>query len=95
MKLVQSNFHKSFKLNGCVFTSIDEILEYSKDVSDEIYLFLKSWFSLDKTITVQTSGSTGIPKPICCKFSNSNGFFFQFEGAYISFVMFTTAIYCW
>ncbi|WP_339661475.1 AMP-binding protein [uncultured Polaribacter sp.] len=67
MKLVQSNFHKSFKLNGCVFTSIDEILEYSKDVSDEIYLFLKSWFSLDKTITVQTSGSTGIPKPILLK----------------------------
>tara|TARA_R110001592_G_scaffold8511_6_gene46439 strand:+ start:1723 stop:2814 length:1092 start_codon:yes stop_codon:yes gene_type:complete len=64
MKSEQIKFHKSFQLNGCSFTSVDEILAYTSDFSDEIYHFLESWFSSDKTITVQTSGSTGVPKSI-------------------------------
>jgi O-succinylbenzoic acid--CoA ligase len=64
MKSEQTKFHKSFQLNGCSFTSVDEILSHTKDFSDEIHHFLESWFSSDKNITVQTSGSTGAPKSI-------------------------------
>ncbi|MFY9242377.1 MAG: AMP-binding protein [Polaribacter sp.] len=64
MKLEPSNFHKNFQLNGCSFSSSDEILEYSKTISEEIYTFLEAWFSDDKTLLVKTSGSTGKPKPI-------------------------------
>ena len=60
MKLV----HNSFQLNGKSFSSSDEILAYSKIISDEHYKFLQDWFSDDKTITVKTSGSTGKPKTI-------------------------------
>lgn len=67
MKLEQNKFHKSFKLNGLSFSSVDEILRYSKEFSEEIHQFLKSWFSVDKNIIVQTSGSTGTPKPILLK----------------------------
>lgn len=63
MKLV----HKSFQLNSKSFSSVDEILEYSKSISTEIHVFLLDWFSDEKTITVQTSGSTGIPKSIQLK----------------------------
>ena len=45
MKLEQIKFHKSFQLNGCSFTSVDEILSHTKGFSDEIYHFLESWFS--------------------------------------------------
>ena len=64
MKSEQTKFHKSFQLNGCSFTSVDEILSHTKDFSDEIHHFLESWFSSDKNITVHTSGSTGAPKSI-------------------------------
>jgi O-succinylbenzoic acid--CoA ligase len=67
MKLNQTKFHKSFQLNGYSFASVDEILEYTSGFSDEIYQFLESWFSSDKSISVQTSGSTGAPKPILLK----------------------------
>lgn len=67
MNLEQNKFHKDFKLNGFSFTSVDEILMYTKSFSDEIYSFLESWFSSDESITVQTSGSTGRPKPILLK----------------------------
>jgi len=67
MKSEQIKFHKSFQLNGCSFTSVDEILTYTKVFSDEIHQFLKSWFSEDKTISVQTSGSTGKSKSILLK----------------------------
>jgi O-succinylbenzoic acid--CoA ligase len=64
MKPEQIKFHKSFQLNGRSFTSVDEVLSYTRSFSDEIHHFLESWFSYDKTITVQTSGSTGAPKSI-------------------------------
>lgn len=67
MNLVQNKFHKSFKLNGVSFISVDEVLSYSKSFSDEMYQFLENWFSADESITVQTSGSTGTPKSILLK----------------------------
>jgi O-succinylbenzoic acid--CoA ligase len=67
MKLEHNNFHKGFQLNGCSFSSIDEILEHAKGFSDEIHHFLKDWFSVDESISVKTSGSTGIPKSILLK----------------------------
>lgn len=63
MKLV----HKNFQLNSKSFSSVDEILEYSKSISTEIHGFFLDWFSDEKTIIVQTSGSTGIPKSIQLK----------------------------
>ncbi|WP_367181500.1 AMP-binding protein [uncultured Polaribacter sp.] len=61
---MQNNLHKDFKLNGFSFTSVDEILSYSKDFSEEIYQFLQDWFSKKEYVIVQTSGSTGTPKDI-------------------------------
>jgi O-succinylbenzoic acid--CoA ligase len=67
MSLVRTNFHENFQLNGNSFASVDELLIYTSSFSDEIYQFLQSWFSVDESITVQTSGSTGIPKSILLK----------------------------
>jgi O-succinylbenzoic acid--CoA ligase len=67
MILVQTKFHHSFQLNGCSFASVDELLFYTCDFSNEIHQFLQSWFSVEENITVQTSGSTGTPKSILLK----------------------------
>lgn len=67
MILEQNKFHKSFKLNGTSFGSVDKILEFSKGFSDEINQFLEQWFSKEISISVQTSGSTGKPKTIQLK----------------------------
>lgn len=57
--------HKDFKLNGFSFVEKENLLEYSESLSKEIYQFFLEWFSSDnETITVNTSGSTGVPKPI-------------------------------
>ena len=63
----QNKFHKSFKLNGSAFTSVDELLKFSNHISVDIFQFLKNWFANDKNITVKTSGSTGAPKSIQLK----------------------------
>ncbi|PWG05269.1 AMP-binding protein [Polaribacter aquimarinus] len=65
--MVQNKFHKSFRLNNQSFSSIDEIVAFTKSFSQDIYHFLESWFSTSDFITVQTSGSTGIPKSISLK----------------------------
>ena len=67
MILVQTKFHHSFQLNGCSFASVDELLFYTCDFSNEIHQFLQRWFSVEESITVQTSGSTGTPKSILLK----------------------------
>ncbi|MBU3013035.1 AMP-binding protein [Polaribacter vadi] len=67
MKLEQNKFHKNFKLNGVSFSSVDEILSFSKSISVDIHLFLQNWFSNEIAITVKTSGSTGTPKSIQLK----------------------------
>jgi O-succinylbenzoic acid--CoA ligase len=65
--LEQNKIHSNFKFNGHSFISVDELLAYTKYFSVEIHQFFESWFSVDKTIIVQTSGSTGSPKPIALK----------------------------
>ncbi|ARV13696.1 AMP-binding protein [Polaribacter sp. SA4-12] len=60
----QNRFHRNFKLNSKSFTSVDELLVYAHNFSDEIYQFLEIWFSQEDFIYVKTSGSTGIPKEI-------------------------------
>ena len=57
-------FHKDFKLNNNSFQNNDDLLSYAKNLSTEIYSFLKNWFSSDSFLNVQTSGSTEKPKQI-------------------------------
>ena len=61
------NFHKSFQLNGRAFATSNEIIDFSNEISLEISLFLKNWFSENPSIDVNTSGSTGAPKTITIK----------------------------
>ena len=61
------NVHPNFRLNGKLFTSIDVLLEFSKDISSEVHLFLIDWFNDQDFITVKTSGSTGVAKSIQLK----------------------------
>ncbi len=58
------NFHKDFRLNGRQFSSDKEIIAYCKENIPEIIPFLTEWFSNDRELIVQTSGSTGMPKKI-------------------------------
>lgn len=58
------SFHKDFTLNNHSFSSVNDLLSYTKHFHKEIYLFLKEWFSTADVIVVQTSGSTGTPKSI-------------------------------
>jgi O-succinylbenzoic acid--CoA ligase len=62
-----SQFHIDFKLNGNSFSSVDELLDYSKVLTDVSHEFLKDWFSESVFIEVKTSGSTGKPKWIQLK----------------------------
>jgi O-succinylbenzoic acid--CoA ligase len=60
-------FHKDFRLNECSFQTVDDVLIFSKGVSTDVHLFLKSWFDTSDFIKVHTSGSTGKPKEIFLK----------------------------
>jgi len=57
-------FHKNFKLQGTSFKSVEELIDFSSQVSIEVQLFLKEWFNNNLFIEVKTSGSTGKPKLI-------------------------------
>jgi O-succinylbenzoic acid--CoA ligase len=57
-------FHKDFKLQGESFNSIEELIDFSKSISDEIHHFLVDWFNDKSFVVVKTSGSTGAPKNI-------------------------------
>ncbi len=59
--------HKYFKLNGKSFSSERELLNYSKELSNSVYNFLKEWFLNCDFVEVKTSGSTGVPKIIRLK----------------------------
>ncbi|PQJ74225.1 AMP-binding protein [Polaribacter gangjinensis] len=61
---MENKFHKHFQFNGKSFDTVNEILEFTSNISTEIHTFLQDWFSNRLTITVQTSGSTGTPKSI-------------------------------
>ncbi|AUC86535.1 O-succinylbenzoic acid--CoA ligase [Polaribacter sp. ALD11] len=58
------NFHKDFKLNEVSFATVDELLVYTANFSEDVQHFLGDWFSEKEFVVVQTSGSTGIPKLI-------------------------------
>lgn len=60
-----NSIHKDFRLNGFSFTNEEKLVAYSKSLSREIHYFFTDWFNSNTaTVTVTTSGSTGIPKPI-------------------------------
>ncbi len=59
--------HTAFKLNGESFKNNNDILKFIKNTYPDIAMFLMQWFDDSEFITVQTSGSTGSPKPINLK----------------------------
>lgn len=85
--------HKDFQLNGCSFSSSDEILKYSKNRYPEIALFLQEWFSVSSTINVKTSGSTGKPKKILLE-KNKMIHSALATGEYFNLKEKTTAVLC-
>ncbi|CAM1364978.1 O-succinylbenzoic acid--CoA ligase [Tenacibaculum litopenaei] len=56
--------HSDFSWNDCQFSSLNQLLEYAEQSDTEVAGFLKQWFDTTPTLTVRTSGSTGVPKPI-------------------------------
>lgn len=60
-------FNQNFKINGTSFSSVEDLLEYSKTESIATQQFLHEWFSDKKFVEVKTSGSTGKPKSIQLK----------------------------
>jgi len=64
---MRNQFHENFKLNGVSFSSEEELVAFSRTISNSIANFLSDWFHQKEFVTVQTSGSTGKPKPIQLK----------------------------
>ncbi|MDO6743742.1 AMP-binding protein [Tenacibaculum soleae] len=64
---MKNQFHKNFKLNGVSFSSEEELIVFSRAISNSIANFLSDWFHQKDFVTVQTSGSTGKPKSIQLK----------------------------
>ncbi|MCL7752952.1 AMP-binding protein [Polaribacter sp. Z022] len=86
-------FHTDFKLNGVSFSSVEELLNYTSGFSEEIYDFLKNWFSKEDYILVNTSGSTGKPKEIkILKKQMINSAFAT--GSYFKLLENTTSLLC-
>ncbi|WP_299523199.1 AMP-binding protein [uncultured Lutibacter sp.] len=59
-----SSFHINFKLQGRSFSSKEELIDFSFEISSEVQIFLKQWFNEENFVQVKTSGSTGKPKLI-------------------------------
>lgn len=59
-----NTFHSAFKLQGKSFISIEELINFSKEISAEVCDFLRNWFDENSFVEVKTSGSTGNPKII-------------------------------
>ncbi len=57
-----SIFHPSFSISGKSFSSVKDLIRSIEDQSQA--KFLKQWFDSSPTVTVQTSGSTGVPQEI-------------------------------
>lgn len=56
--------HPDFQLNNFVFSTPNSLLDFLQNNFEEDAVFLEKWFDEQTEITVQTSGSTGIPKSI-------------------------------
>lgn len=57
---------ENIKINGIAYTSQDvlALCQEGCSFSDDLLLFLQEWFSDSPYISVQTSGSTGVPKVV-------------------------------
>ncbi len=62
-----TKFHKNFTLNSKSFENAEELLLFSKTISNDVFTFLDNWLNTTDSITVQTSGSTGKPTTIQLK----------------------------
>lgn len=56
--------HTSFHLNNRSFENSNDLMNYASELSEDLYSFLEEWFQDSPTVTIQTSGSTGIPTSI-------------------------------
>jgi len=65
------NIHHHFRLNGLPLTKNDlsvlayDFIKNGNSYQKSIGVFLSDWLDTNKTITLQTSGTTGKPKQIC------------------------------
>jgi len=62
-----TKLHKNFILNGNSFEYVEDLLTYSKTISEGVFLFFKTWFDVNNFVVVNTSGSTGKPTTIKLK----------------------------
>ena len=62
-----NHLHIDFKLNGNSFSTSDELILFSKELTKSTHQFFIDWFSDVDFIEVKTSGSTGKPKTIQIK----------------------------
>ena len=91
--MFKPNFHKQFQLNGNSFTSEEELLLFTENLSEESAEFLKDWFAETTYVKVKTSGSTGVPKIIKLKKENMVNSALA-TGAYFNLPEKTTALLC-
>ena len=56
-------YNNDFKLNGVSY-SLESLLSAAKAVHYNLFEFLKEWTDKSSAITLQTSGSTGLPKKL-------------------------------
>ena len=61
---VKNPIHIRFKLQGKSFSSKEDLIVFSKEISSEVGFFLKEWFNEKSFVEVKTSGSTGTSKVI-------------------------------
>ena len=64
MLKVKSPYHSAFKLQGKSFQTLNDLIDFSKEISVEVTDFLTNWFDSKSFVEVKTSGSTGNPKII-------------------------------
>ncbi|MDO9594795.1 MAG: AMP-binding protein [Lutibacter sp.] len=62
--MIKNPFHSAFKLQGKSFQTVNELIDFSKEISVEVADFLTDWFDAKSFVEVKTSGSTGNPKII-------------------------------
>ncbi|MDO9038361.1 MAG: AMP-binding protein [Lutibacter sp.] len=62
--MIKNPFHSAFKLQGKSFQTVNELIDFSKEISVEVGNFLRNWFDAKSFVKVKTSGSTGNPKII-------------------------------
>ncbi|MDO9138627.1 MAG: hypothetical protein Q7U21_12470 [Lutibacter sp.] len=62
--MIKNPFHSAFKLQGKSFQTVNELIDFSKEISSDVADFLTDWFDAKSFVEVKTSGSTGNPKII-------------------------------